>query len=81
MGNIKTFNIKVTMNERWIPHFCSMLLQMERFGKLGHSGLVGFYSDGDGDFRPEFEFDTEFERVDGCTENIPEDLDIIFDAG
>lgn len=81
MDKEKTFNIKVTMKERWIPYFCSMLLEMQRNGDIGHSGIIGFYSDGDGDFRPKFEFDTEFERVDGCTENIPEDLEIIFDAG
>lgn len=81
MDKEKTFNIKVTMKERWIPYFCSMLLEMQRNGKIGHSGIIGFYSDGDGDFRPKFEFDTEFERVDGYTENIPEDLEIIFDAG
>ena len=42
----KTFNIEVTMNERWINDFCSMLRWMENCGKLGHSSIVGFYSDG-----------------------------------
>ena len=49
--------ITVEMNERWISPFCSFLKAMENNGKLGHSGLLGFYVDGDGDFRPTFTFD------------------------
>ena len=51
----KTFTIECTMEERWIPEFLTMLNTMECFGKIGHSGLIGFYADGDGDFRPIFE--------------------------
>ncbi len=51
------FDIKVTMKRRWIPHFLSMLKYMEQLGGLGGSRKVTFYSDGDGDFRPKFEFD------------------------
>ena len=58
MGNV-TFNIQVTMNERWINDFCSMLKWMESCGNQGHSSIVGFYSDGDGDFRPKFKIDKE----------------------
>ena len=43
----------------------SMLKYFEAMGKLGHSCRVGFYADGDGDFRPEFETDFEY------TETIP----------
>ncbi len=75
----KTFNIEVTMSERWIDNFCSMLKYMERCGNIGHSALVGFYSDGDGDFRPKFKIDTEFNNVDGLKkEKIPS---VIYDAG
>lgn len=56
-----TFNIKVTMNERWVNDFCSMLKYMEYCGDIGHSSIIGFYSDGDGDFRPKFEIDTNYE--------------------
>lgn len=49
--------ITVEMNERWISLFYSFLKAMENNGKLGHSGLLGFYADGDGDFRPTFTFD------------------------
>ena len=55
----KTFTIKVTMNERWIDDFCSMLHWMQSCGNLGHSSLVGFYADGDGDFRPQLEQNTK----------------------
>ncbi len=61
----KTFNIKCTMEERWIDSFLSMLRYMEACGKIGHSTLIGFYSDGDGDFRPLFEPDVQFNRDDG----------------
>ena len=51
----KTFTIECTMEERWIPEFLAMLQTMEGWGHLGHSGLIGFFADGDGDFRPEFD--------------------------
>ncbi len=81
----KTFNIEVTMNERWVDDFCSMLKWMENCGNIGHSSVVGFYSDGDGDFRPKFKIDTEFNKVNGyrkedTTLPLPK-LEVIFDAG
>lgn len=75
-----TFNIKVTMNERWVNDFCSMLKYMEYCGDIGHSSIVGFYSDGDGDFRPKFEIDTNYEETKGYNNNLPK-LEVIFDAG
>jgi len=59
--NIKKFTITVEMQERWIPHFMSMLKYMESLGRLGSSREVTFYSDGDGDFRPRFNANIEFE--------------------
>ena len=61
---MKEFTIKVKMQERWIAPFMSMLKYMQTCGSVGASRLVGFYSDGDGDFRPEFEADIEYEVVD-----------------
>ncbi len=55
-----SFNIKVTMNKRWIPTFLNMLKYMETLGGLGASRLLAFYSDGDGDFRPKFESEIDF---------------------
>lgn len=80
MSEKVTLNIKATMDKRWVDHFCSMLAYMEHCGNIGHSAIVGFYSDGDGDFRPKFEFDREYEKQDGYREKLP-DLEVIFDAG
>ena len=76
---IKKFTIECEMPERWINDFCSFLKHLEYNGQIGHSAGVGFYADGDGDFRPTFNIDTEFKRVCGrATEYIPEKL---YDAG
>ena len=55
---------------------------MESCGNLGHSSVVGFYSDGDGDFRPKFEFDREYEQTNGYwdKEKLP-NIEVMFDAG
>ena len=77
-----TFNIKVTMKDRWVNDFCTMLKYMESCGRRGHSAMVGFYADGDGDFRPKFEIDREFEMADGIKrgEYYPA-AEVVFDAG
>lgn len=77
-----TFSITVTMKERWVDDFCSMLKWMESCGDRGHSSFVGFYADGDGDFRPEFDIGVPFKQKEG----IPRDRiygkpEIMFDAG
>ena len=79
----KTFNIKVTMEERWINDFCSMLHWMQSCGEIGHSSITGFYVDGDGDFRPKFKIDTDYEKTKGFwreDKKLPE-LEVLFDAG
>lgn len=50
------FDIRVTMRSRWVPHFLGMLKYMQLLGGWGGSRLVSFVSDGDGDFRPKFEW-------------------------
>ena len=55
---IETFTIKCQMEKRWVRHFLAMLKYMQQLGFLGSSRLVSFYSDGDGDFRPKFEWDS-----------------------
>lgn len=57
----KKFTISCEMEERWIPAFYSMLKRMEHDGAIGHSEKIGFYADGDGDFRPQFTTDDEIE--------------------
>lgn len=78
------FNITVSMEERWINDFCSMLKWMEHCGQVGHSSVVGFYSDGDGDFRPKFEIDYKYEKQNGYRQKedtkLPE-LEVLYDAG
>lgn len=84
MNKTVQFNIRVTMSERWVNNFCSMLHWMESCGKLGHSSMIEFYSDGDGDFRPKFEFDREYEKTEGrwktAHSQLP-DAEVLFDAG
>ena len=78
----KTVEFKVTMNERWVNDFCSMLHWMESCGKLGHSSVFAFYSDGD--FRPTFDIDREYEKTEGYWEKLYKRLpvpEVIFDAG
>ena len=58
-------NIKVYIDERRVDDFCSMLKRMESCGNIGHSSVVAFYVDGDGDFRPKFEFDKDYEPTNG----------------
>lgn len=65
----KHFIIDATMEERWIPYFQSFLKYMQSMGDIGHSCSVAFYCDGDGDFRPKFEFDIPFEKVEGIKHN------------
>ena len=80
--NEVTFSIKVTMNERWVNDFCSMLKYMERCGRIGHSSLVAFYSDGDGDFRPRFEIQKDFESKEGITGSaLYRKPEVFWDAG
>lgn len=83
MNNKVEFNIKVSMEERWVNDFCSMLKWMESCGNLGHSSVVGFYADGDGDFRPKFVIDYEYEKTTGYRSTIRKlpELEVIFDAG
>lgn len=79
----KTFTVTCTMEERWVDTFMSMLNKMELDGQLGHSEIIGFYSDGDGDFRPEFESDIDWNKVEGIDTERPtlSGLGTLYDAG
>ena len=80
----KTITIQATMDERWVDDFCSFLKYMERCGNIGHSSIVGFYSDGDGDFKPKFDINTEFKKQEGIKitkERALPPMEIMFDAG
>ena len=82
MSNEVTFSITVTMNDRWVDDFCSMLKWMEFCGNIGHSSFVGFYADGDGDFRPKFQIGVPFNKKEGFPrEEILRKPEIMWDAG
>ena len=53
----REFTIHCKMEERWIASFIKMLESMSYCGSIGHSEYIGLYSDGDGDFRPIFNYD------------------------
>lgn len=75
----RKFIIECEVPERWVDYFCSFLKHLERNGNIGHSALVGFYADGDGDFRPKFNIQTKYEKTNTKkTDKIPEAL---YDAG
>ena len=75
----RKFIIECEIPERWVNDFCSFLKYIESNGKAGHSSLVGFYADGDGDFRPEFNINTQYERTSGKESSWPPE--VVFDAG
>ena len=77
---VKEFSITVKMEERWIPYFQSMLMTMQQLDIRGSSRLLGFYSDGDGDFRPRFEFDIPVTMVAGIS-NCNKTPYLMYDAG
>lgn len=81
MADVK-FNIEVTMEERWVNDFCSMLKKIESNGNIGHSSTIAIYADGDGDFRPKFKIDIPFEQVQGIDkQDILWKPEVMFDAG
>lgn len=73
-----TFTIQCTMKARWVPHFLGMLRKMQWLGSVGSSREVVFFSDGDGDFRPKFDWGFD-ENPDPAQGTGPEQL--YFDAG
>lgn len=80
---IKTFSIDVQMPEEWIDPFLSMLKEMEDNGKAGRSRLIAFFSDGDGNFRPKFQFSCPFKKIKKKKINkeyIAKHLDYFYDA-
>lgn len=69
--DITEFTVKCRMKSRWVPHFLAMLKYMQYLGGVGGSRMVSFCADGDGDFRPKFEWD----------EKLPSDAKPIVDKG
>ncbi len=77
-----TFTIKCTMKYRWVPHFLSMLKYMQHLGGVGSSRVVAFYADGDGDFRPKFEWNKELLSPSSEVRPVSDEKgDRLYDAG
>lgn len=57
-------NITADIPDDYVNIFCSFLSDMERNGIIGHTARMLFIADGDGDFRPKINIDTEFNHVD-----------------
>ena len=49
-------NLKFKIHPRWVKQFIGFLEYVEANSSVGHSSLVGFYADGDGDFRFRWKF-------------------------
>ena len=83
-----TITIRARMKERWVDDFLSFLRYMETCGNLGHSAVLGFYADGEGDFRPKFVFDRKFndttsqrlEETNEAYRHITIEPEIFYDA-
>ena len=79
---VETFNVKCTMEKRWVPYFISFLKMMEYDGIVGHSGSVAMYADGDGDFHPKFTPDIKYyitnPSIGEASKRPPE---FLYDAG
>lgn len=76
----RKFTIVCEVPERWVDDFCAMINSMQSFGVLGHSGIIGIYADGDGDFRPRFDILTEWDK-DKATKLKKFEPMVIYDAG
>lgn len=82
------FTIECEMEERWANDFCGFLRMLQANGAWGHSSLIGFYADGDGDFRPKFNFkdapefkEEECHITSGKDFGYAEQCQWVFDAG
>lgn len=79
MKDETTFTVTCTMRSRWVPHFLAMLKYMQQLGGLGGSRDITFRSDGDGDYRPKFEWDAALPSVAAPVRD--NDGDRTYDAG
>ena len=75
-----TFTIRCELPTRWVPHFLGLLGQMQYLGGVGSSRVVSIYSDGDGDFRPKFQWDSDLPEPAKPDKRSPGG-DVLFDAG
>ena len=80
-----TLNLQISIPKRWVNKFLQMLDCMKWCGNVGASRTVAFYADGDGDFRPKFKINTEWEKTPGIWRKdrdrpLP-GMEVYYDAG
>ena len=82
-ADIVEFNVKCTMRADWAAMFISMLKRMQYLGAIGSSRYMAFYADGDGTFRPKFDFDVpdDAKHANFYTPDRPIKVEALYDAG
>lgn len=67
--------LKFKINPRWYKQFIGFLQELESDSIVGHSGITGFFADGDGDFRFRWKFanNVEAETAKDLVENYFEE--------
>jgi hypothetical protein len=53
------FILRCEIPTGWVPHFLGMLKRLQWLGAVGSSRYVTIYADGDGSFRPRFDWDDD----------------------
>ena len=64
-------SLKFKIHPRWYKQFIGFLKSIEDNSIIGHSGITGFFADGDGDFRFRWKFsdNVEAEKAKDLVEN------------
>jgi hypothetical protein len=62
--NMTKFTIDCDMTNRWVEPFLGMLCYMELCSRIGHSCTIGFFADGDGDFKCNFNDNFPQDKID-----------------
>ncbi len=78
-NEIVTFTVTCKMKRRWAEQFLGMLKHMQRLGSMGSSREIAFFSDGDGDYRPKFEYVAPLHAAEPRV--VKPNGDVFFDAG
>lgn len=55
-GEVVEVSLKFKIHARWYKQFIGFLRELENDSIIGHSGIAGFFADGDGDFRFRWKF-------------------------
>ena len=63
--------LKFKISPRWYKQFIGFLRELENDSIVGHSGLVGFFADGDGDFRFRWKF-SDAEQLAKADDSVKE---------